>query len=198
MHINNENADYYLNKLIMKKLFILSFISLLIFSCSKSPEEKAKKLINDDLFKTLHDYDSYQAVEFSKLDSTFTDASSTEEYKELSKEYNEKMASLKKIQESLKFDLDWTERMGGFRSVSEAKKMKLDVDKMNAIYEETKVIQLTLDSIDENFVPEFIGYSMTHKYRAKSKVGNMSLGIEKYTFNKDISEIINNETLVDW
>lgn len=97
----------------MKKvLFVIGSLFLCFTSCSKSLEEKAQELIKNDLFKTLHDFDSYQLVEFSKLDSAFTDLSSVAVLKDLVEEFEEKGAQIKRINESVKFDTEWAERMG--------------------------------------------------------------------------------------
>jgi hypothetical protein len=52
----------------------LGFILLLLFLCSCSNrEDQAKKLIKNELSTTMNDYNSYEGVEFGKLDSTFSD-----------------------------------------------------------------------------------------------------------------------------
>lgn len=56
----------------MKKSTLIAIaLSWLVIGCS-SPEKKAKKLIEEHLSKTMNDFKSYEPVEYSKLDSTFT------------------------------------------------------------------------------------------------------------------------------
>lgn len=58
MRINNENADYYLNKLIMKKFIYLFLLSLSLFGCSESKKELYKQ--TDKFVLSLNkDYKSY-------------------------------------------------------------------------------------------------------------------------------------------
>lgn len=56
----------------MKKvvLIIMSVFLALAFTQCKSKEDKALALIDDYMFKTLYDYESYQPVE-TKIDSAF-------------------------------------------------------------------------------------------------------------------------------
>jgi hypothetical protein len=44
---------------------------------------------------------------------------------------------------------------------------------------------------EKNYKGEFIGWKMTHKYRAKNGFGAKILGTSTFTFNKDITEIKN-------
>ena len=58
----------------MKKLFLsLLIISSTLLSCTKSNDEKAKDLIKSDLSKKMDDFKSYEPVEFSKLDSNYSE-----------------------------------------------------------------------------------------------------------------------------
>ena len=54
-----------------KSILTIAALSFLIISCS-SPEKKAKKLIEGHLSKNMNDFKSYEPVEFSKLDSSFS------------------------------------------------------------------------------------------------------------------------------
>lgn len=56
----------------MKKR-ILTFIALsvILFSCSNNTD-RAKKLIKEELSKSLNDFKSYEPVQYGTLDSTFT------------------------------------------------------------------------------------------------------------------------------
>jgi hypothetical protein len=45
--------------------------------------------------------------------------------------------------------------------------------------------------IDSTFVPKFVGWNMTHTFRANNAYGHKVIGHRKYYFDKDISKIIN-------
>lgn len=54
----------------MKKILFLATVVLVMTGC-KSREEKAAKLIKQEMFKTLYDFESYEPIE-TKIDSAFT------------------------------------------------------------------------------------------------------------------------------
>lgn len=62
----------------MKKLTVVLFIALV--ACSQSKEEKAKSLIKENMKTSMNDFKSYEAVEFGKLDSTYTSYHNDENY----------------------------------------------------------------------------------------------------------------------
>lgn len=172
----------------MKKVILLLAIPLLV-CCSKSPDEKAKSLIKDNLRKSLHDYASYEAVEFGTLDSVFTSASDLPEFSELKADYDYKKGTMDRLMSSVKFDIEWAQSMGGYTSTSEYRKVQRNLSEVEEMQKELMVIANKLDSINENYMPEFIGYSMIHRYRSKTISGNMKLAISKFIFDKDITEI---------
>ena len=59
--------------------------------------------------------------------------------------------------------------------------------------------QITHDTIIKNFKPKFLGYKMTHKFRAKNKVGGTSIDDKVFYFDKTLTKsftpiTINNDT----
>ena len=65
----------------MKKIILLVCVITALCSCGKSNEDKARELIEAKLKTTMNDWDSYEFVEMSKVDSTFTFFMDTEEAK---------------------------------------------------------------------------------------------------------------------
>jgi len=55
----------------MKKLLLSSIILLSLSSCIKSPMSKAQDAVREELRKTLHDFSSYEPVEWGKLDTIY-------------------------------------------------------------------------------------------------------------------------------
>ncbi len=53
----------------MKNIFFTTFFALLIISCEKSNEEKAKNAIHTYLNENLDDMATYEVVKFGNLDS---------------------------------------------------------------------------------------------------------------------------------
>lgn len=56
----------------MKHLICILFATLLFCSCQKTNEDKAKDVIQQYLKENLNDWNSYESVKFSALDSAFT------------------------------------------------------------------------------------------------------------------------------
>ena len=54
----------------MKKILI--YILLILLSACTTPEKKAKKLIESELYLTLNDFKSYEPVSYSSLDSLYS------------------------------------------------------------------------------------------------------------------------------
>src|SRR5579862_4156486 len=85
----------------MKKLLYI----ILIFSSScghKSPEERAKKLIDEQMKLTLNDYKSYEPVTFGKLDSSFTDFKDDPKYIADAKTADSVMKEMNSMSEDMK------------------------------------------------------------------------------------------------
>ena len=66
-------------------LATLSLIGLVfaITSCTKNPQKQAENLVKKQLETSLHDMNSYESVEFSTLDSAFSQVEDLKEYKEV-------------------------------------------------------------------------------------------------------------------
>ena len=63
----------------MKKIFIFIAICLLACACTQTNEDKAKELIEAELQKTMNNWECYEFVEMTKLDSTYSSFSQTQE-----------------------------------------------------------------------------------------------------------------------
>lgn len=75
----------------MKNLALLLFTILLLAfaSCTQTNEDKARSLIEDQLKKTMNDWNSYEFVEMTPLDSSFSVLSDNEEYYNLGLKQNQ-------------------------------------------------------------------------------------------------------------
>lgn len=180
----------------MKKLFaILLMMPLLI--CCKSKEEKALALINDEMFQTLYDYDSYQPVQTtvdSAFSSIYRDSLAVKYALRISvlKEYSEKS-----INEARKY-IDQAKIYAGSYYNQDTyqdyrdKAIKATVDAEN--YIDMMVLwQDSIKNINDSFTPEFVGWEAIHKFRCKSKGGDALLSKYVYVFDKDFNRIIHSE-----
>jgi hypothetical protein len=163
-----------------KSILALVIISVgTVLSCS-SPERKIKKAIYEELRLTLHDFKSYEPVQFGKLEvaeSVFTDLPEVSEYLDKSEtylklvdEYNDK-ADI--------YDSDYSRDKYYLYS-------RLSSEELN----NAKKYLEKVDSIKLHFDPVNIGWQMSHSFRAKSLGGN--LGIHHYIFivDKEYKKVI--------
>lgn len=158
---------------VMKKIIYLSLgiIVFALFSCN-SNEKKAQKLIKDYLSKNLNDASSYESVEFSKLDSTFSNFYFSTEGQELTEKQD--FANNRAFELSIEDVLEENPIIQD--SIKIYKKIEEDCKKA---YEEKELA----------YIGEFNGWKMTHKYRAKNGLGVKIINTTKFTFNKELTEI---------
>jgi hypothetical protein len=150
----------------MKKLINLGLLvvfSTIIVSCT-SPEKKAQKAIKDYLQANLNDAKSYESVEFGKL---ITD--STEFYAPL---YDYAIEESAYKSDSLLYD--------EFHDNSDKAKM---LESENQLNEKKK----EFEKAKANFKSELI-YKMSHKYRAKNKLGAVILEENTFIIDKDFNK----------
>lgn len=167
-----------------KALFLLMTLGLVI-GCT-SPEKEAQKLITKHLQETLNDWSSYESVSFGDLDSAYTsiyedsifqkNAITVQKYLELAKKYNTKADVYS----------DYPSLMS--EALMYLAKAKLYIDS-------AKSYQDKGNSMIASFCPAFKGYSVTHTYRANNTIGAKVITKEIYTFNPEITEIVNIEQI---
>lgn len=162
----------------MNKVLFILLLPILLASCS-SPEKRAQKLIQKHLKETLHNWNSYESVKFSTLDSLFTIPSDDIKFIEmsaLSKTYFDK------INIYLEWDLN--------KQVEYLNKQKIYLDS-------AEYYQSLCDSIAANFTPEFKGWTMDHSFRANNATGNKVIGHLRYSFDKSITKILESKDARD-
>ncbi len=164
----------------MKKLLLLILIG--VSSCKISPEDKAKKLITENLKHSLHDFKSYEPVEYGKLDSTYSDCSETPEYIKADKKGKEFTAQMDDYAESSKFGL-----AVGTIKYSEYKKQLTE-------YHDSALFYLNIkQKMMDTSIERFVGWHMIHSLRAKNLMGSTAIHHYRYFFNIQLSELIKSE-----
>lgn len=175
----------------MNKLSL--FISLIIISvcfCSCSKENKAKQLIKDELYETINDIESYSPVKYGDLDSLYNSYKNDTNYINNEKLYvylNNIQEEAKNRFNSMKYDPEYLGSGG---------KWRIDVTAIAAcIYFKDEMYNQIRDSIEKAFKPQFVGYKMIHKYRAKNSSGSTQLFEVDFCFDTTITSIITLPTL---
>jgi hypothetical protein len=160
----------------MKKILSLTFVLLIITSCVNNNERKAKKLIKEHLKATMNDYSSYEPMEFTPLDSTFSKFYDTKEWKTM---INER-------------DII-SEQMKEYKGIIEKYDRKVIIDMYQKFYDESEIeynkIQSKLFKADSLFKPKFIGWNMLHQFRGANAFGGKIIGMMTFYFNKEITTV---------
>lgn len=175
----------------MKKLLFVTISVFILLSCT-SREDKINKLIQEEMFKTLFDFESYELIEI-KIDSAYNslrfDGNTLQEAYTISRLYDEVGEGLEKFNEALKFRNLW--------SGIDYKKAKQYEAESREIYKKTgeKSIelyeaQLKLLEINDTISHGLIGWRVEHKFRCKTKGGFFDIGNYLYIVNLDMTDIL--------
>lgn len=163
--------------------FILP-LALLFVSCSSS-ESKAKKAIKEDLKLTLHNFKSYEPVQFGKLEvasSKFDDILEVKLYLDKSEAFLKSYDEYKSKAEI--YDSEYTrDKYNEYSKIS------------RALLDSARVILDKVDSIKLHFVSKTIGWQMTHTFRANSLGGNLGIHNYLFTLNPELTKVIRSEDL---
>lgn len=172
----------------MRKLVLALISILLILSCSPSNEKKAQKLITQQLEETLNDWSTYEPVKFGTLDTAFTTLGDDSIYLSTCSKYE----FLKgKCNEAVK---EMQEYVG---MTSEYYRYKFSQAGITAqtYLDSSSVYLATMDSMINNFIPTFNGWSMTHSFRANNGMGNKVIGHFRYYFDPEVTIIKKSEDI---
>ena len=180
----------------MKKLILsLIIIALCLVGCM-SEEDKANELIKKELFKTLYDFESYEPIE-TIIDSSFTTIyrdSVIMSYAYIKQVYSdlidEEIEEIKDIGSSMEV---WVGSRSSYGR-SKIKKLKERVLTSQAKFDTYAPKLLEIDSLIlkeiNAFTPSYVGIQAKHKFRAKNKVGNFTIGNYLYIFDDKLTKVI--------
>ena len=184
----------------MKRLFSLmtGILALFIIVGCTSNEKKAEKLIDEYMYKHLHDYKSYEAVE-TIIDTLYnipiTDdaciqaAARMAMHSEQSDEYEEEADDALRSMEI--WDGGWSatsrkEWNKAARKYSEAK--------MNQFIENQEVLKnakIIVEKLPELDGKTQVGWLVKHSYRCNNRGGNSMLGTDVFFMDKKFKTILN-------
>lgn len=180
----------------MKRLFHILACFLLVVGC-QSKEDKANKLIDEYMFKHLHDYKSYEVVE-TTIDTLYNTPFSDSECLKLAMLANEH------LEDSIDYgdDAESDERSmdiwsGGWSSTSRNEYKKAYKSWLTNKKGETqerieflKVAKEILEKAETLSGEEQIGWIATHKFRSNTLGGNTSLGTYTFYMDNDFKNIL--------
>lgn len=178
----------------MKNGLYLVIITFLLVACGQSKEKKAEALIKKDLRTILHKPETYRAIE-TNVDSAFSPYDNPELFKEL-----EKLGKLQAQHLGLEIQVGMAQNTmglwGGVNSTFGRNRYKGAKKQLDSASDE-------LDKIEEKYINqlnkvtklllsdrEFIGYKVTHNYRADDNAGKVFIGNTIFYFDREFREII--------
>lgn len=178
----------------MKRVLLAVILVAFCISCSRSPEDKANKLIEKDLKKVLYVPESYDPVE-TKVDSAFTPfddpvfVDKTMQLLDLATSIEEYDNNIKEAKSSMSL---W-DNMGSAFSRNEYQEAKDEYDentqnRTEAISKAKKLGEELKKMMDKERM--FIGYKVQHRYRADNNAGNTLFGEKIYLFDKNMNQIV--------
>ena len=180
----------------MKKVFLCFAMALVLYGCKKSLEEQAQEAVKNELRTSLYHFDSYEPLK-TEVDSAFNepinDPEALELMKSLSEQYTRIEGLVRQLDNAEESIAIWSSSRGysemAARSYNEGLKDKADAeDKMKKCATETWKTMLDLSLRIEQADKTFIGWKVKHRYRAKSREGDPSIGNDVYIFPEDFKK----------
>lgn len=172
----------------MRKSFLTMFVFSVIVANSLMAQsqnriETAKTLIRTEFKNNMNDYASYQPVSYSKLDSLFTNPYEDEKFVKLW--INPVIEALNDLEmPSLKITSDVNPIIEKIKE--NPSKYKDDILPRLEIFNISQ--ELMYDMID-TFIPEFVGWKIVHKYRAKNLYNATVLHEDEFRFDKGLTKV---------
>ena len=179
----------------MKKILILAATMIVSISCSQSPEQKVNALVKTEVKKVLYHPETYEAVE-TIIDSAFAPKDDPAFYEKTLKLLNYAMEIQKYMDKANDAEQEmsiWhSSYMDGFSKThyNHAKQEYEDcIEQTEKL--ETKVLKVR-GELERLAEPgrRFIGFKVTHKFRAKNNAGNAMIGKYVYIMNENLTEIV--------
>lgn len=161
----------------MEKLFL--FLLALVISCKqKSREDLMKDGIKEYLSKTMHDFKSYEPVEFKKPDSTYTNYLTSDRGQAL----YDSIDNYNKLQEDL------LTRAKEYTYT--APRVALEILKEGRVYNAIADSLIKIrDKEKADFIKKFNGYEMLHSFRGKNMNGATILTTKRFYFDTTFTVI---------
>lgn len=187
-------------------LFIMSLIVISFVSC-QSKEEKAAELIKKELSKTLYDFDSYQPIETTVTEAKMTmynDSACWNKARIVAygmKEVKKYLDEAKDAEEHMEiwgepsyYSSSYSDRQY-YKYKAEFKenldKAQLNLEACRSLVSELKEQILGLDTT------KVTGWEVKHRFRCKTKGGNMTIGDYRYILDKNFKEVLLREDMDD-
>lgn len=184
----------------MKKhlhLLLIAIFSFLSLASCTSKEEKANKLINDYMFKHLHDFLSYEMVE-TKVDTAYNSPIINSAIRAIAVRVKEAFENSRKSSSKRESAMSsmkiWGDSWSSYSRTqyNEAKEKYKEaltefVNYIGQVHHGLVSIHNLIEEMDQK---EFIGWQVSHKFRCNNRGGNKILSDYVFIIDKGFKEII--------
>ena len=141
---------------------LLVMLALTLFSCSKSPEEKARTLFEESIKPRMGNPEAYEFIHMTELDSAYSSLSIDRTYLALKD-------SLKNNKTTI-FDV--------FSKNYKAKEKK------------EKALEQEIKDYEDSFVPQYIGWHSIIEFRAENLFGGRQIYKADVYFNDELTKCL--------
>ena len=186
------------------RIIVLFVIAIALTSCMTN-EQKADRLIRDDLSKILLDFSSYEPVETVVIEA-YDVVSNNAMCLELASDVHDSFEEIKEYSEDAEKEREYmdiwgppTQYTSSYSDRQYYKHRKEASDLYEKVKEETDILHTIVnelqDSIATSSPEELIGWDVTHRFRCRNGGGNMTLATYRYIIDKNFKNILyrNNE-----
>ncbi len=185
----------------MKKLLFAVFAVLSVTCFAQTSVNsrliKAKALVRTELKNSLHDHSSYKPVGWTSIDSLFSAIEDDPYVCRAMDDLMDKHSKLPGDPSKLDLFIDLSSIENECKVAYEkAAASNMDVgyqmvclNQWNAVSDFNKSREKAISAI-QNFHPRFIGWTLTHKFRAKNALGAYTLNEWEFHFDQEVNSII--------
>lgn len=179
----------------MKSVLMGVVLVLLLASCSKSLEDKANALIEEDIKKVLYHPETYDPAE-TQVDSAFTPFDDPAFY-EKTVQLCKLGMSIDKCDRNMKRAKTSMSIWGGpYQSAFDRNEYKKAEDEYNENAQNKKSAEVKAKKLANELKImldkelQFIGFKARHRYRVNNNAGQTIFGEMKYLFDKGMNRIV--------
>ena len=191
----------------MKKILLAALMAAALASCTETMEDKAEVLIEKEMKNTLHNPDTYDALE-TKVDSAFAPDDNPEVFLLLAEigsanislsRCESNIAELKTNMQNAEANINLMSNLKGGNYVEGQKKYREYYEECARQIEKLSAAQDTITThIGKKLMEvkkvldarrEFVGFKAVHRYSAENKEGKELTENYCYFFDKDMTKI---------
>lgn len=185
----------------MKKIVILAVLAVLSAVCAAQNSSnlrlsKAKALVRNELKGSLHDYASYEPVRWSSLDSVFSSVEDDSRICRLIDDLLEKHSKLPGDPSNIGLFMDmsgvekqWKDALDNSKNEDLSTDFRLKCLNNWIAVSDFNIAQKKVKEAIDAFESRFIGWSISHRFRAKNSLGAKVITEWVFRFDPDVKVI---------